>query len=253
MRLNHRLVVGVVAVLVTAGLLGCTTDGQTNRTRTGALTGGVLGAGAGALIDKDEPLRGALIGAAAGSAIGAGIGHVLQRQKVAFEKIEGLETEQQTVLIQQPTQPAPPATTAPGETAPPASAPTQVERPALMVRTQGEVFFAQGSWALTPSGQTKMREIAEILQQYPDSDVYIRGFASPEGSTEANRQLSERRADAVRNELLSYGIAPDRLHVFAMGETSPVVTGSEADLTMSRRVEIIIVPRGQTGTGEMQP
>lgn len=233
----------VLAAALISGTVGCQTGGEINRTRTGALTGTLLGAGAGALIDKDEPARGALIGAAAGAALGGGIGHVLQRQKEAFARIEGIETAEETVLIQQPT--APPVTTGPGETMEPA-APAEVEQPALRLRMQSDVLFPVGSSALTEAGRAKIREIAEVLSTYPDSQVYVRGYTSSEGGDQMNYELSQRRAQVVQNELIAAGISPSRIQAQGMGPSNPIADNStEAGRVLNRRVEIHVVPTGE--------
>lgn len=254
MTVSYRLLSGAVAAaLVVTLFAGCTTNGERNRTTTGALTGSVLGAGAGALIDKDNPFRGALIGAAAGGAIGGGVGHVLQRQKVALDRIEGIETQQQTVLVQQPV----PQTTTPATPGAPAPAEPQVvtvERPALLLRMQNDVLFPVGSSALSEAGRAKIREIATVLQDYPDSDVYVRGYTSAEGADDMNFELSQRRAQVVANELVGAGIDPRRIDARGMGESNPIASNdTESGRIQNRRVEINIVPRGEAATTAPAP
>lgn len=241
MTVPYRLLSGTVALVLLAGTLAsCTTGGEPSRGKTGALTGGLIGAGAGALIDKDNPARGALIGAAAGGAIGGGIGHMIQRQKVAFDKIEGLETQQQTVMVQQPVPPA-----APGAPVTPAPEPQVVEKPSLLLRMNSDVLFPVGSSALSDVGRMKVREIADVLKQYPDSDVFVRGYTSSEGEDQMNFELSQRRAEIVRNELIANGVDPTRVDARGMGESNPIATNdTEAGRIQNRRVDINVVPRG---------
>ena len=52
--------------------------------------------------------------------------------------------------------------------------------------------------------------------------VLVTGHTDPIGSQEYNQKLSERRADAVRNYLVSKGIAKDRIETLGMGETQPI-------------------------------
>jgi outer membrane protein OmpA-like peptidoglycan-associated protein len=207
-----------------------------HRTATGAVTGAAIGGGAGALIDKDNPFRGALIGAIAGSAVGAGVGHMLQRQKEAFERIEQLEVQQETVIIQQP-----PQVSEDQQTVQPG--PSQ-QAQAILVRVPAEILFDKASATLSPHGAGKLREVAQVLKEYPESDVYIRGYTSSEGDLQYNYKLSQQRADSVRFELISVGVSGSRLYAEGLGPTNPVATNdTEGGRAQNRRVELHVVPR----------
>ncbi len=235
MMFSKRFISTVVIICFMTVVWGCETMDR-QRTATGAVAGAAVGAGTGALIDKKNRYRGALIGATAGAVLGTGIGHVLQKQKQAFERIEGLEAQQQTVILQQS-----PQSYYQGEPVPS----RQSERKeALNVRLQNEILFDRGSSALSPRGKEKLIEIAKILREYPDSDVYVRGYTSSEGSDRANFELSQRRAEVVRNELIAAGVTPVRLFAQGMGSSSPIASNdTESGRTQNRRVELTIVPR----------
>jgi outer membrane protein OmpA-like peptidoglycan-associated protein len=219
---------------IALGTTACQTMSE-HRTGTGAATGAAVGGGAGALIDKDNPYRGALIGAAAGALIGAGVGHVLQKQKEALDRIEGLETREQTVILQQP-----PTYDEGGQSTPRQSR----QQEALMVRVPNEILFEVGSSALSAHGSAKLREVAAVLREYPDSDVYIRGCTSSEGSDQTNFELSQRRAQVVKNELIAAGVSPARLFAQGMGSSNPIASNdTESGRMLNRRVELHIVPR----------
>ena len=221
---------GVIAIMVVSSV-GCQTMGE-HRTATGAATGGAVGAGAGALIDKDHPERGALIGAAVGALLGAGVGHMLQKQKQAFERIESVEAQQETVILQQAAEE--------GEQ------PVEEQMPALRVTIQNEVLFPVGSSALSEAGTAKIAEVALVLKEYPDSDAFIRGYTSSEGNDKDNFDLSLRRAVVVKNELIANGVAEERLDARGMGSSTPIGdNATEAGRVQNRRVEIHIVPHGE--------
>lgn len=176
------------------------------------------------------------IGAAAGAALGTGVGHVLQKQKEAFDRIEGLETREQTVILQQP-----PTSYAAGEPVPPRAS---TQAAALNVRISGDVLFDQGSSALSPRGVSKIAEVAQVLRQHPDSDVYVRGYTSSEGDDRTNFELSQRRAEVVRNELTAQGVNPVGIFAQGMGSSNPIASNDTvAGRVQNRRVELIIVPR----------
>lgn len=234
---------GSIGLLAAVGIVllpfsGCQTASE-HRTGTGALTGAALGGGAGALIDESNPFRGALIGAAAGTAIGAGVGHMLKRQQEAFDRIDDLDTQQETVILQQPA----PVTT-PGT--PPAE-PVETRMDAVLVRVPSEILFEQGSAELTSAGTVKVRELADVLRDYPDSIAYIRGYTSSEGDFQYNMQLSEQRANVVRSELVMAGIAPDRLIAEGMGPQDPIASNDTASgRAMNRRVDLHVIPEMAT-------
>lgn len=244
MTMNRAIASSLMLCVASLSFTGCQTMDR-NRRATGAVIGTTVGGAAGALIDRDNPWRGALIGMAAGAAVGTGVGHVLQRQKEAFDRIEDLEVQRETVILQQP-----PAYYDAGPDTPSEEPRIYSERSeALMVRISSDVLFEKGSSALSAHGVNKVREIGDVLREYPESDVYIRGYTSSEGDDRVNYELSQRRAEVVRNELVAAGIAPSRLFPQGMGSSNPVATNeTEAGRVQNRRVELHVVPRNQGTT-----
>lgn len=238
-----RLVsLGLVGVMG-SGLVGCQTANE-HRTATGAIAGTIVGATAGALI-SDDKAKGALIGGVAGAAVGGGIGYLLQRQKDKFDEIEGVEAQQETVYVPQTQASAESAGTATA-TAGEATAQNVDFIPAqgLTMKLQEQVLFSYDSSALTPAGTSKIGEIAAVLREYPDSDVFIMGYTSSDGDDSYNTQLSQRRADAVKNTLIANQVAPSRITALGMGASNPIASNeTEAGRGQNRRVEIIVVPR----------
>lgn len=213
----------LVAMLAGGGLTGCQWMDE-HRTATGATAGAVVGGVAGRAIGGDT--KGALIGAAAGAAIGGGVGYVLQRQKDAFDRIDDVEAQQTTINLP-----------------PQAGAPAQ-QAQALQVTVGSDVLFEQGSSALSARGVQKLREVAQVLNQDPNSKIVVMGYTSSEGADQMNLELSQRRANVVMNQLIAYGVAPARLQAVGMGESDPVATNdTEAGRVQNRRVEIIVVPQ----------
>lgn len=231
----QRALSAVLVLGVAAFPLGCQTAGQ-HPTRTGAASGAVLGAGAGALLDDDKPLRGALIGAAAGGLVGAGVGHMIKRQREAYNRIEQLEVQEEVVVIPAENQGG-------GE-------PVQEERPALMLRLQSDVLFPAGSSTLSVAGSNKLAEIAQVMKEYPDSDALVRGYTSSEGGDQLNFELSQRRAQVVANELVANGVAASRLTAQGMGSAHPIGDNSTQEgRALNRRVDIHVVPHPESGGG----
>lgn len=258
--LNHRLMRGVCVGLIGvmgAGLAGCETANE-HRTATGAVVGTLVGATAGALLAGDDDRgKGALIGGVAGAAVGGGIGYVLQRQKEKFDEIDGVEANEETVYV-----PAPQDQDAPtvdetgalddttwdsGESGTGEAATQEVS----LVPAQGlsmtlteQLLFPIDSSALTPAGTRKVGEIAEVLREFPESDVFIMGYTSSDGDDAYNVSLSQRRADAVKNTLVANQISPYRITSLGMGASNPVASNdTHAGRLQNRRVEILVVPR----------
>jgi OOP family OmpA-OmpF porin len=107
--------------------------------------------------------------------------------------------------------------------------------------TLGDVLFDTGRATLKPGSLQKMYPIVEYLQAHTGSRVKIEGHTDSQGSTDYNIQLSQNRAESVRNFLISNGISPERIVAQGMGEDYPVATNSTAaGRQQNRRVEVTI-------------
>ena len=68
------------------------------------------------------------------------------------------------------------------------------------------------------SQMPSLEHVANYLKNNPDANITVNGYASPEGTEEYNKELSQRRADAVKNILVNkYGIAATRIHAIGHG------------------------------------
>ena len=81
--------------------------------------------------------------------------------------------------------------------------------------------FDFGSAVLRPEGMAALRENVLILKENPDTIVNVAGYTSRRGTEEYNQKLSERRAAAVADFLVSEGIAPGRISTIGYGEMRP--------------------------------
>lgn len=107
--------------------------------------------------------------------------------------------------------------------------------------TLGDVLFDTARFDLKPGSLQKIYPLAEYLRQHPETMVKIEGYTDSRGSASYNEELSQRRAEAVRNFLVSNGIAPQRITVQGMGENFPVATNSTAaGRQQNRRVDVTI-------------
>ena len=83
-------------------------------------------------------------------------------------------------------------------------------------------------------------EAAASLKANPDVDIDVNGYCDSIGKVEYNLQLSDRRADAVVDYLVSAGISAERLHPHGYGKTNFIVTNDTAEgRAENRRVELL--------------
>lgn len=103
------------------------------------------------------------------------------------------------------------------------------------------VQFETGKTTLLKSSFAILNEIAEILKRYPDYKMRINGHTDSIGEAQPNQVLSERRAKACYDYMVSKGIAADRLSFQGFGETKPIATNKyKAGRDQNRRVEFDI-------------
>ena len=222
LRSNPRWIVGL---LVTASVapVACATRREpetrppsTERVpvrRDKTVKGAVLGAGAGAatavIIGKREAEE-ILIGAGIGAVAGAGIGAYLDAQEAKLARIPG----------------------------------TTVERLAddtLLVRFDSDLLFPVDSAKPTPDSLSTLAEVADVLVQYSKTAVVVQGHTDSSGPEEYNLELSERRADAVKDLLVDRGVAARRLAAIGHGEQYPVASNRLEDgRRRNRRVTVLL-------------
>lgn len=229
MKINALMAIGLILPALALGPVGCETMKE-HKIASGAVIGGATGALAGGVIGHQtgNKTAGALIGAATGAAIGGGIGWYLDRQEEKFRKIEDVEVIR--------TESAPPVST---ETLQTEARPVEH----LTLRMNNEVLFAQGAASLTAEGTQKVAQIAQVLRDYPDALVIVRGYASSEGRDDYNLGLSQARADMVKNTLIANKVSPARITSIGMGESNPIASNdTETGRIQNRRVEIEVFP-----------
>lgn len=110
-----------------------------------------------------------------------------------------------------------------------------------LVITLGDVLFDTNKAELKPGGMRSVEKLAQFLQENPQHKVLVEGFTDSVGSEEHNLVLSDRRANAVREKLMSMGISSDRIATRGYGEEFPVSSNDNpAVRQLNRRVEIIL-------------
>ena len=213
-----------IAACVLAASLGCQTTNSIldSKAKQGAVLGTLAGAAAGAAIGgSDHRAGGALIGAAAGALAGGLIGNYLDKQAAELDAIPGAEVQKRDDSI--------------------------------LVNFSSALLFDSGSSTLSPGAYDRLRSVARTLNNYPRSRVIIKGHTDSQGATRFNQELSEERADRVRNFLIAESVSPTRITAIGFGESLPLTTNATPEgRSQNRRVEIEIRPDDEVlqGGGE---
>ena len=88
------------------------------------------------------------------------------------------------------------------------------------------VFFATNKSSLTTASRATLRKQANYLRKNKNLNVTIEGHADERGTREYNLALGERRANAAKDYLMTYGISASRISVISYGKERPVDSGS---------------------------
>ncbi|HEX2167517.1 MAG TPA: OmpA family protein [Longimicrobiales bacterium] len=201
---NSTAIVALAAVLS-----GCSSLNQTQRgAAIGAGAGGAVGAAVGAATGSTA--RGAIIGAAVGGVAGAVIGSQMDKQREELaEDLEGAEVERY------------------GE--------------GVLVTFDSGLLFDFDSSVVKGAARSNLADLATSLREYPDTEVLIVGHTDSQGSDSYNQGLSERRAEAAKNYLVTQGVPANRIRTEGLGESEPVASNdTDAGRAENRRVEVAI-------------
>ena len=96
----------------------------------------------------------------------------------------------------------------------------------LATGVKDRVFFATNKSTLTTAARDTLRKQAAWMRKKKDVSVGVEGHADERGTREYNLALGERRANAAKDYLMTYGISGSRLSVISYGKERPVNSGS---------------------------
>ena len=195
---------------------GCTTidpvTGETvrNNTGTAAIIGAVGGAVLGAAAGGDDR-RNAVIGAGIGALAGAAVGNYVDRQEAQLrEKMRGTG-----VTVNR---------TADNE---------------ITLEMPNDITFDFNRAEVKPQFAQTLQTVARNLADFSSTTVDVVGHTDSVGSDAYNMGLSQRRADAVTRQLVSFGVQPVRIVAVGKGESQPIASNAtEAGRAQNRRVEV---------------
>lgn len=214
-----RTLLTLAALSATALTGACVTDPVTGERRVsraaigggvGALGGYLLGDLVGGRNDRTEKILGAGIGGLAGVAVGS---YIDRQEQELRRRTAGTDVE----VIRQ------------GDD--------------LVLRMPSSITFATDQAAVQPQFRPTLDQVAQVLRDYNQTYVDVYGHTDSTGSESYNMSLSERRANAVRDYLVSRGVESVRLGTRGFGEYQPIAPNdTEEGRAENRRVEIKIVP-----------
>ncbi len=106
------------------------------------------------------------------------------------------------------------------------------------------VYFDVDKADLKPESKPALDNIEGLLRAYPAMVIEVRGHTDSTGNSDYNLRLSERRANAVRSELIRRGIQPDRIRATGFGDTQPIADNRTPDgRAQNRRTEFLILQK----------
>lgn len=217
-----------LAMVTAAGLLALgacqTIDPFTGETKTSStVKGAAIGAAGGAVIgaisgkDAQERRKRALIGAGVGALAGGAVGAYMDKQEADLRKqMEGTGV----------------SVTRQGDN--------------LILNMPSNITFRSGSADLNADFFKVLDGVALVLKRYDKTVIEIAGHTDSTGSESLNQALSERRANAVSQYLISRGVTQARTITIGGGEKYPVASNdTESGRALNRRVELTLLPLKQ--------
>ena len=186
MKLINKSSVAALFLSSAMVLTSCEAIQNANNTQKGAVIGTAAGAVLGAVIGNNvgkggNAPQGAVLGGVVGGVVGGVIGNKMDKQaKEIKEALPGAEV-------------------------------VRVNEGIKVTLSENTVNFDFDSSNLTSVAKTNLNKLAEVLKNNPDTNINIYGHTDSRGTDSYNQSLSERRANAVVNYLVSLGVAKSRL------------------------------------------
>lgn len=116
-----------------------------------------------------------------------------------------------------------------------------------LVLVPGNILFEFDSANIKPGSERTIQKVAQFLIEYPDRQIKIEGFTDSVGDENYNQELSQRRAEAVKQALIEEGVPRNRIDAQGLGEEFPVASNdTTAGRLENRRVEIIVSNNGDS-------
>lgn len=122
-----------------------------------------------------------------------------------------------------------------------------------LIVNMSDVLFDFNKYTLKPEAREKLAKVSGILQAYPGLKMQVEGYTDNIGSEEYNQKLSEERAGAVRDYLVTEGVTDGNISSQGLGKTRPIAdNATNSGRAQNRRVEMV-VSGDAIGVQETQP
>ena len=202
-----------IGALSAAVLVGCGPNGEMTRAEQGAVIGTIAGAVVGKNTgdkDRGHTIAGAVVGGIAGAAIG---NYMDQQEAALRQQLQGTGVE------------------------------VQRQNDNIVLTMPDAITFDFGRSDVKPQFYGVLNNLANTLNQFPQTRIQIAGHTDNVGSDASNLQLSQARANSVRGYLGSVGVAPARMQAVGYGESRPIAdNNTDYGRAQNRRVEITLAP-----------
>ncbi len=210
----------ITVIAATTMLAACqqVSDSYDNNGSTfkGAGLGAIIGAGLGSLTGdgSTERRQRATVGAGIGALAGAAVGQYMDRQEGALrDNLEGSGVD------------------------------IQRSGDEILLNMPSGITFAVDSSNIQSQFYGTLNNVADVLKQYPDTNINVIGHTDSTGDDNYNYSLSQRRAAAVSGYLGSRNVPYSRLSEKGMGESQPIASNDTVSgRAQNRRVEVRIIP-----------
>jgi outer membrane protein OmpA-like peptidoglycan-associated protein len=121
-----------------------------------------------------------------------------------------------------------------------------------LIANMSDVLFKTGSYELLPGARERLAKVSGIVLAHPGLHLDVEGHTDSVGSDDYNMQLSQRRAEAVRNYFIEQGVPQDAIEAHGFGKSQPVASNDTPEgRQQNRRVELVL-SGDAIGTGSAQ-
>jgi outer membrane protein OmpA-like peptidoglycan-associated protein len=110
-----------------------------------------------------------------------------------------------------------------------------------LIANMSDVLFRSGSFELLPGARERLAKVSGIVLAYPSLHVAVEGHTDSVGSDQYNQDLSEHRAQAVRDYFVQQGIPSGAVEARGFGKSEPIASNDTAEgRQQNRRVELVL-------------
>jgi len=118
----------------------------------------------------------------------------------------------------------------------------------VKIELSGDILFDFDMWDIRSEAEQTLKNVAQVINQYQGTAVLVEGHTDSKGSDSYNQELSQKRADSIKDWLVEYGeVDKTRINTRGLGESKPVAANEKDDGSdapegrqKNRRVEITV-------------